>query len=214
MLPGYNHNVDYLGRTFHVQTEDSGIDSPHIITHLFENGNVLETRKFDYTSILDSEQRDQVLMSVMINQHQALMRDLQNGELDACLTAASASAQVEPSNDSITSARVTESVETAEPANTVLEKIEVEPAELPDENTPEDKPCEVPDWLVNLPPPLLIRRTLAPHELTNEDFMQQARVTIDEIVSAGGTISLPQKSASAETLDDAMDLIFPDDGDS
>ena len=85
MLPGYNHNVEYQGRTFHVQTEDSGVDNPHIISHLFEGGNILETRKCDYTNILDSEQRDKVLMSLMLNQHQALIRELEAGELDALL---------------------------------------------------------------------------------------------------------------------------------
>src|SRR6478609_5187811 len=32
---GFNNNIKFMDTVFHVQTEDSGLDSPHIITHLF-----------------------------------------------------------------------------------------------------------------------------------------------------------------------------------
>ena len=35
---GFNNNVQWNGATYHLQTEDSGIDRPHIITHLFADG--------------------------------------------------------------------------------------------------------------------------------------------------------------------------------
>src|SRR5437773_1302277 len=35
---GFNNNVKYQGQVFHVQTEDSGLDAPHVITHLFADG--------------------------------------------------------------------------------------------------------------------------------------------------------------------------------
>ena len=35
---GFNNNVRHKGRVFHIQTEDSGIKHPHIITHLFADG--------------------------------------------------------------------------------------------------------------------------------------------------------------------------------
>ena len=37
-LLGYNNNVRHKGRVFHIQTEDSGVNHPHIITHLFADG--------------------------------------------------------------------------------------------------------------------------------------------------------------------------------
>ena len=37
-LPGYNTNVRHKGKLYHIQTEDSGINHPHIITHLFADG--------------------------------------------------------------------------------------------------------------------------------------------------------------------------------
>ena len=45
---GYNHNVRYAGRLWHVQTEDSGVNNPHIFTHLFHDGTILATKRVDY----------------------------------------------------------------------------------------------------------------------------------------------------------------------
>ena len=48
-LLGFNNNVRHKGRVFHIQTEDSGIRHPHIITHLFaDGGRILKTTKTSY----------------------------------------------------------------------------------------------------------------------------------------------------------------------
>ena len=44
---GYNHNVRYAGRLWHVQTEDSGVQNPHLFTHLFHDGTILATKRLD-----------------------------------------------------------------------------------------------------------------------------------------------------------------------
>jgi hypothetical protein len=52
MLVGYNHNIGYKGEVFHVQTEDSGINTPHIITLLYRGGNILSSKKTSYADIV------------------------------------------------------------------------------------------------------------------------------------------------------------------
>ena len=155
MLPGYNHNVEYQARTFHVQTEDSGIDNPHIISHLFEGGNILETRKCDYTNILDSEQRDKVLMSLMLNQHQALIRELESGQLDHVLDGSSrASEQEEPEPmQQIEEPTAERSVEDVEPAES-----EPTPPEVSQDAAPEQTEPQEPSWLAKLGTPRIIHR--------------------------------------------------------
>jgi hypothetical protein len=55
---GFNNNVKYKGQTFHIQTEDSGLDKPHVITHLFaDGGRVIRGHKRSYAS---SVRRDDV----------------------------------------------------------------------------------------------------------------------------------------------------------
>ena len=55
-LLGFNNNVRHKGRVFHIQTEDSGIRHPHIITHLFtDGGRILKTIKTSYAEHVGAE---------------------------------------------------------------------------------------------------------------------------------------------------------------
>lgn len=73
---GYNHNVSYRGLVFHVQTEDSGVNNPHIFTHLFHGGVIISTRKLEY----DAEAAEDVVKSLMQAQHKAVLKDLKRGD--------------------------------------------------------------------------------------------------------------------------------------
>src|SRR5262245_29308908 len=47
----FNNNIKFREQIFHVQTEDSELDAPHIITHLFaDNGRVVKSHKRDYAA--------------------------------------------------------------------------------------------------------------------------------------------------------------------
>ncbi len=82
MLPGYNHNVNYKAITFHVQTEDSGIENPHIITLLYIGGNIVARKKLGYADIIKHERMEDVVRELMQEQHKAMLRELKNGSYD------------------------------------------------------------------------------------------------------------------------------------
>lgn len=75
---GYNHNVRYRGLVFHVQTEDSGLLSPHLFTHLFYGGVIISTRKLVY----DAGAAEDAIKSLMQAQHKAVLKDLRKGSFD------------------------------------------------------------------------------------------------------------------------------------
>ncbi len=75
---GYNHNVRYRGLVFHVQTEDSGVLSPHLFTHLFYEGVIVSTRKLVY----DAGANEEAIKALMQAQHKAVMKDLKKGSFD------------------------------------------------------------------------------------------------------------------------------------
>jgi hypothetical protein len=78
MLPGFNHNIKHNGRIYHVQTEDSGVSNPHIITHLFVGGNILATKKTSYADIVHADNLTVVVQELMEEQHKAMLRNLVN----------------------------------------------------------------------------------------------------------------------------------------
>jgi hypothetical protein len=83
MVLGFNHNIGYKGELFHVQTEDSGIANPHIITLLYRGGTILCSKKTSYADIIKADQLEQVVESIMKDQHKDMMRRLKGGEFDA-----------------------------------------------------------------------------------------------------------------------------------
>ncbi|HEY4179293.1 MAG TPA: hypothetical protein VGM90_20760 [Kofleriaceae bacterium] len=77
-IAGYNHNVKYRGLIFHVQTEDSGLASPHLFTHLFYEGVIISTRKLVY----DAGSAEDAIKGLMQSQHKIAMKELKNGKFD------------------------------------------------------------------------------------------------------------------------------------
>lgn len=80
---GFNNNVRHKGRVFHIQTEDSGVKHPHIITHLFvEGGRILKSQKTSYAEFLGEEELSKKVRSLMQEQHKAMFIALRAGKFD------------------------------------------------------------------------------------------------------------------------------------
>lgn len=85
-LVGYNTNVSHREKVYHIQTEDSGRDHPHIISHLFaDGGRIVTTRKKSYADLLDSADVDALVRQMMQKQHRAMCAALEQGRFDAQL---------------------------------------------------------------------------------------------------------------------------------
>jgi hypothetical protein len=82
MVVGFNHNIKHKGKMYHIQTEDSGLENPHIITHLFVGGNILASKKTSYADIVGAENLAQVVRELMEEQHKEMLRNLINGVYD------------------------------------------------------------------------------------------------------------------------------------
>jgi hypothetical protein len=82
MVLGYNHNLMYKGEIFHVQTEDSGVANPHIITLLYRGGVIVSSKKTSYADILKMDNLEVVVEELMKEQHKEMMRRLKAGDFD------------------------------------------------------------------------------------------------------------------------------------
>ena len=82
-VTGFNHNIKHKGKVYHVQTEDSGVNNPHIITHLFVGGNILASKKTSYADIRNAENLAEVVRELMEEQHKEMLRNLINGVYDS-----------------------------------------------------------------------------------------------------------------------------------
>jgi hypothetical protein len=85
MLLGRNTNVRHEGVVFHVQTEDSGVARPHVITHLYHQGTILASEKRSYAELVKRPDREERVRELMDEQHEGMLGKLRNGELDGML---------------------------------------------------------------------------------------------------------------------------------
>jgi hypothetical protein len=83
MLSGFNTNIRHRGVLFHVQSEDSGRDHPHIITHLYYGGTIVASEKSSYADRLGEPNLPEVVRALMEAQHKVVLRRLRAGDFDA-----------------------------------------------------------------------------------------------------------------------------------
>ncbi len=82
MIPGFNLDVRFAGKTFHIQTEDSGRQNPVIMTHLFLFGTILGSRRHEYRDELLKEDLTERVRSIMRAELKAMHTALLAGEFD------------------------------------------------------------------------------------------------------------------------------------
>ena len=78
-LVGYNTNVRHKGKLYHIQTEDSGVNHPHVITHLFaDGGRIIASRKTGYAEHLGAKDLQGIVKKLMQEQHKAMFIELRD----------------------------------------------------------------------------------------------------------------------------------------
>ena len=80
---GFNNNVRLKELLFHVQTEDSGLDQPHIVTHLFvDGGRIIKSHKRSYAEQVPRDDVAEHVRSLMKAQHLEMVAMLREGRFD------------------------------------------------------------------------------------------------------------------------------------
>ncbi len=80
---GFNNNIKFQEKVFHVQTEDSGLDQPHIITHLFaDGGRIIKSNKRSYEEHVSRGDIADFVRSLMKAQHLEMVLALREGKFD------------------------------------------------------------------------------------------------------------------------------------
>lgn len=80
---GFNNNVKYRDGVFHIQTEDSGLNKPHIITHLFaDGGRIIKSHKRLYTEHVSRPDVALFVRQLMKMQQMEMIILLRDGNFD------------------------------------------------------------------------------------------------------------------------------------
>ncbi len=163
-VTGFNHNIKHKGKVYHVQTEDSGVSNPHIITHLFVGGNIMASKKRSYADKVKEPKLAELVREMMEEQHKEMLRNLINGVYD----------------------NVDHSARAYQPGQLDMSK---PPPPAPRPSQPQSAPVSIAPPPVMLPPEVLAARELkeAPREnnigvetLFGEDLISEK--SLDEVI--------------------------------
>lgn len=132
MVVGFNHNFRYKGEVYHIQTEDSGVKSPNIVTLLYQGGTILASKKTSYADIARVDNLDQVVEELMKEQHKEMLRSLKAGEFDAVIERFQSARKVVPAVAEISKASApATAVKTAVTKPPVKDPLPTHPAAIP-----------------------------------------------------------------------------------
>jgi len=83
VITGFNTDVQYEGRVFHVQTEDKGLDNPVVESLVYTGGETITSRRTAYTDLArSSDYSEAEVARRMESQHQAIIREILSGRFD------------------------------------------------------------------------------------------------------------------------------------
>lgn len=83
MITGFNTDIEFEGKTYHVQTEDKGIARPVILSLIYDRGTILASKRSPYDDIIVDESVDENVLSERLNkQHRVICAAVRTGRID------------------------------------------------------------------------------------------------------------------------------------
>jgi hypothetical protein len=82
VITGFNTDVEYDGVTYHVQTEDKGLDSPLILSLVYSGGAILASKRAPYDDLIAAGFSEQTLSERLQRQHKLICAAINAGRLE------------------------------------------------------------------------------------------------------------------------------------
>lgn len=82
MITGFNTDVEYQGITYHVQTEDKGLETPLILSLVYSGGAILASKRSPYDDLIALGFNEQTLAERLQRQHKLICAAINAGRLE------------------------------------------------------------------------------------------------------------------------------------
>lgn len=81
VITGFNTDIEYEGVTYHVQTEDKGLETPLILSLVYDRGTILASKRSPYDDLLANFD-EKVLTERLQKQHKLICAAIRAGRID------------------------------------------------------------------------------------------------------------------------------------
>ena len=82
MITGFNTDIPYEGVTYHVQTEDKGLDTPLILSLVYVGGAIIASKRTPYADLISKGFDENVLTERLQRQHKLICAAIKSGRVE------------------------------------------------------------------------------------------------------------------------------------
>lgn len=83
MITGFNTDIEFEGKTYHVQTEDKGLSRPMIMSLIYDRGTILASKRTAYDDIVVDDVVDELVLEERLQkQHRLICAAVRTGRID------------------------------------------------------------------------------------------------------------------------------------
>jgi hypothetical protein len=82
VITGFNTDIEHNGTTYHVQTEDKGLETPFILSLVYVGGAILASKRSPYTDLVDAGFDAAVLSERLQRQHKLICAAISSGRIE------------------------------------------------------------------------------------------------------------------------------------
>ena len=82
VITGFNTDIEFQGVTYHVQTEDKGVDTPLILSLVYDRGTILASKRSPYDDLLADTFDEKALTERLQKQHKLICAAIRAGRIE------------------------------------------------------------------------------------------------------------------------------------
>lgn len=82
VITGFNTDVEHAGTTYHVQTEDKGLETPLILSLVYVGGAILASKRTSYQDLIEGGFEETTLVERLQRQHKLLCAAIRAGRIE------------------------------------------------------------------------------------------------------------------------------------
>ena len=82
MITGFNTDIQHAGVTYHVQTEDKGLETPLILSLVYVGGAIIASKRSRYEDLIESGFDEQTLTERLQRQHKLICAAIKSGRVE------------------------------------------------------------------------------------------------------------------------------------
>lgn len=86
MITGFNTDVEYNKKIYHVQTEDKGFDNPYIESLIYVGGAIIFSKRTSYAEKIAVGISEKEIRALMENQHKTIIAAIKRGRFEGLLS--------------------------------------------------------------------------------------------------------------------------------